>query len=199
MSNCARFAQTLMESGSELVYGGTENHLVLVNLKPKGIDGSRVEKVLEAVHIAANKNTVPGDVSAMVPGTLALTSRGFVEEDFAKVAYFFDLAVKLALKIKGEAKGTKLKDFVAAMESSTFQSELSKLRTDVEEYANNSAQLGKPRLRPLINLYPNLITKEDLLTPTELAPSNNFSSQELYGFEVHILLKFNVIKCYPCN
>ncbi|KAI3722603.1 hypothetical protein L2E82_33644 [Cichorium intybus] len=45
MSNCARFAQTLMESGSELVSGGTENHSVLVNLKPKGIDGSRVEKV----------------------------------------------------------------------------------------------------------------------------------------------------------
>ncbi|KAI3720997.1 hypothetical protein L2E82_31998 [Cichorium intybus] len=91
------YDQTLMESGSKLVSGGTENHLVLVNLKPKGIDGSRVEKVLEAVHIAANKNTVPG--------TPALTSSGFVEEDFAKVVYFFDLAVKLALKIKGEAKG----------------------------------------------------------------------------------------------
>lgn len=147
MSNSTRFAQTLMDSGYELVSGGTDNHLVLVNLKPKGIDGSRVEKVLEAVHIAANKNTVPGDVSAMVPGgirmgTPALTSRGFVEEDFAKVAYFFDLAVKLALKIKGEAQGTKLKDFVAAMESSTFQAELSKLRHDVEEYAKQFPTIG---------------------------------------------------------
>lgn len=43
-----------------------------------------------------------------VLGTPALTSRGFIEEDFAKVAYFFDLAVKLALKIKGEAKGIYL-------------------------------------------------------------------------------------------
>ncbi|KDO36562.1 hypothetical protein CISIN_1g032233mg [Citrus sinensis] len=97
--------------GYELVSGGTENHLVLVNLKNKGIDGSRVEKVLEAVHIAANKNTVPGDVSAMVPGgirmgTPALTSRGFVEEDFAKVAYFFDAAVKLTVKIKSETQGS---------------------------------------------------------------------------------------------
>lgn len=64
--------QTLMDSGYELVSGGTENHLVLVNLKPKGIDGSRVEKVMEAVHIAANKNTVPGDVSAMVPGGIRM-------------------------------------------------------------------------------------------------------------------------------
>ncbi|PHT55104.1 Serine hydroxymethyltransferase 1, mitochondrial [Capsicum baccatum] len=74
---------------------------------PIGIDGSRVEKVLEAVHIAANKNTVPGDVSAMVPdgirmGTPALTSRGFIEEDFVKVAEFFDAAVKIAVKIKAE-------------------------------------------------------------------------------------------------
>ena len=103
----------------------------------QGIDGSRVEKVLESVHIAANKNTVPGDVSAMVPGgirmgnglyltrqcslilftanfldkcnctsgTPALTSRGFVEEDFAKVADFFDASVKLAVKMKAETKG----------------------------------------------------------------------------------------------
>lgn len=148
LSNCSKFAQTLMKRGYELVSGGTDNHLVLVNLKPKGIDGSRVEKVLEAVHIAANKNTVPGDVSAMVPGgirmgTPALTSRGFVEEDFAKVAEYFDSAVKLALKIKSEAKGTKLKDFVAAMQASApIQSEISKLRHDVEEYAKQFPTIG---------------------------------------------------------
>ncbi|NBH36914.1 hypothetical protein D3Z58_26335, partial [Clostridiaceae bacterium] len=140
LSNCAKFAQTLSKNGYELVSGGTDNHLVLVNLKPKGIDGSRVEKVLEAVHIAANKNTVPGDVSAMVPGgirmgTPALTSRGFIEEDFAKVAHFFDAAVQLSLKIKAETKGTKLKDFVATLSSPSFQSEVAKLRHDVEEYA----------------------------------------------------------------
>ncbi|KAJ6727613.1 SERINE HYDROXYMETHYLTRANSFERASE [Salix purpurea] len=135
LSNCSKFAQSLVEKGYELVSGGTENHLVLVNLKNKGIDGSRVEKVLESVHIAANKNTVPGDVSAMVPGgirmgTPALTSRGFVEEDFAKVAHFFDASVKLAMKIKAETKGTKLKDFLVTMQSTHFQSEISKLPTD---------------------------------------------------------------------
>ncbi|KAJ6892815.1 hypothetical protein NC651_025890 [Populus alba x Populus x berolinensis] len=149
LSNCAKFAQSLVEKGYELVSGGTENHLVLVNLKNKGIDGSRVEKVLESVHIAANKNTVPGDVSAMVPGgirmgkglyltrqcalilftatfldrhnctsgTPALTSRGFVEEDFAKVADFFDAAVKVAVKIKAETKGKQIsEEFVYSME-----------------------------------------------------------------------------------
>ncbi|KAL9351176.1 hypothetical protein Peur_053856 [Populus x canadensis] len=147
LSNCAKFAQSLVEKGYELVSGGTENHLVLVNLKNKGIDGSRVEKVLESVHIAANKNTVPGDVSAMVPGgirmgTPALTSRGFVEEDFAKVADFFDAAVKLAVKIKAETKGTKLKDFLATQSAPHFQSEISKLRRDVEEYAKQFPTIG---------------------------------------------------------
>ncbi|KAF8404754.1 hypothetical protein HHK36_009643 [Tetracentron sinense] len=184
LSNCSKFAQyellkllilqTLVKHGYDLVSGGTENHLVLVNLKNKGIDGSRVEKVLESVHIAANKNTVPGDVSAMVPGgirmgrglflghlvpvsflakliwfdeihvsgTPALTSRGFVEEDFAKVADFFDSAVKVALKIKAETKGTKLKDFVATMQSAHIQSEITKLRHEVEEYAKQFPTIG---------------------------------------------------------
>ncbi|XP_010254621.1 PREDICTED: serine hydroxymethyltransferase, mitochondrial [Nelumbo nucifera] len=148
LSNCSKFAQSLVEKGYELVSGGTENHLVLVNLKNKGIDGSRVEKVLELVHIAANKNTVPGDVSAMVPGgirmgTPALTSRGFVEEDFVKVADFFDTAVKLAVKIKAETKGTKLKDFLATIQTSAnVQSEISKLRHEVEEYAKQFPTIG---------------------------------------------------------
>ncbi|CAL9129759.1 unnamed protein product [Musa hybrid cultivar] len=149
LSNCARFAQCLIEKGYELVSGGTENHLVLVNLKNKGIDGSRVEKVLELVHIAANKNTVPGDVSAMVPGgirmgTPALTSRGFVEEDFAKVAHFFDTAVKLALKTKAETKGgSKLKDFLATIQTdANIQSEIAKLRHEVEEYAKQFPTIG---------------------------------------------------------
>ena len=64
---------------------------MLLDLRPAGVDGSRVERVMELAHMAANKNTVPGDVSAMVPGGLrmgspALTSRGFVEADFKRVA-----------------------------------------------------------------------------------------------------------------
>ena len=66
---------------------------MLTDLRPKGVDGSRVERVMELAHIAANKNTVPGDTSALVPGGLrmgspALTSRGFTEQDFDKVAEF---------------------------------------------------------------------------------------------------------------
>ena len=89
LSNCSKFAQRLLEKGYELVSGGIENHLVLVNLRNKGIDCSRMEKVLESVHIAANKNAIPGDVSAMVPGgirmgTPALTFRDFCQGRFLR-------------------------------------------------------------------------------------------------------------------
>ncbi|KFM26246.1 Serine hydroxymethyltransferase, mitochondrial [Auxenochlorella protothecoides] len=119
LANCQALAKGLLDAGVNLVSGGTENHLVLADLRPRGVDGSRVERVLELAHIAANKNTVPGDVSAMVPGGLrmgtpALTSRGFVESDFAKVAAFVNRGVDIAKELKGK-HGPKLKDFRDAL------------------------------------------------------------------------------------
>eukprot|EP00889_Picochlorum_renovo_P005258 jgi/Picre1/32288/NNA_007634.t1 len=107
LRNSQALAKGLAERDFSLVSGGTENHIVLTDLRPKQVDGSRVERVLELAHIAANKNTVPGDVSAMVPGGLrmgspALTSRGFVEADFEQVAEFVDRAVGIAASIKKE-------------------------------------------------------------------------------------------------
>ena len=52
--------------------GGTDNHLVLVDLRPKGTDGSRVDRVLELVEMSVNKNTCAGDKSAVTPGGLRL-------------------------------------------------------------------------------------------------------------------------------
>ncbi len=82
VKNCSRFATTLLSKGYHLVGGGSDNHLVLVDLKKSrnGLDGARVERVMELVNLAANKNTIPGDVSAMTPGgirmgTPALTTR----------------------------------------------------------------------------------------------------------------------------
>ena len=78
------------QHGYNLVSGGTDNHLVLVDLKPCGVDGARVEWVLDEAHITLNKNSVAGDTSALVPGgirigTPALTTRGFMESDFELV------------------------------------------------------------------------------------------------------------------
>eukprot|EP00271_Cylindrocystis_brebissonii_P000131 TRINITY_DN1017_c0_g1_i1.p1 TRINITY_DN1017_c0_g1~~TRINITY_DN1017_c0_g1_i1.p1 ORF type:complete len:593 (-),score=111.00 TRINITY_DN1017_c0_g1_i1:683-2215(-) len=147
LSNCARFAQKLQELGYELVSGGTDNHLVLVNLKNKGLDGSRVERIMELAHIAANKNTVPGDVSALVPGgvrmgTPALTSRGFTEADFEHVAELFHEAVLIAGKAK-EASGPKLKDFREFVASSApLQEDINALKEKVESFAKQFPTIG---------------------------------------------------------
>lgn len=92
LRNASYLAKNLVERGYDIVSGGTDNHLLLVNVRGKGVDGSRVERVLELASIALNKNTVPGDKSAFNPGgirmgTHAMTSRGFVEEDFGKVCF----------------------------------------------------------------------------------------------------------------
>lgn len=65
--NSSAMADRFLELDYKLVSGGTENHLLVLDLRPKGVDGSRVERVLEMAHIATNKNTVPGE-----PHTTAL-------------------------------------------------------------------------------------------------------------------------------
>ena len=97
--------------GYNIVSGGTDNHLVLVDLKDKDIDGARVERVLELVGVASNKNTVPGDKSAMKPGGLrmgspAMTTRGFQPEDFKRVADVVHRAVTITQRLDKEAKAS---------------------------------------------------------------------------------------------
>lgn len=145
LSNSSALADGLRRRGYSLVSGGTDNHIVLVDLRPSGVDGSRVERVLELAHIAANKNTVPGDVSAMVPGGLrmgspALTSRGFVERDFDQVAEFVHRGVEIAKALKAKT-GSKLKDFREYLLSNPVP-EIDSLRTDVEEFAKKFPTIG---------------------------------------------------------
>ena len=150
LANCERFASTLNSLDYSLVSGGTDNHLVLVDLKAsKGIDGARVERILEMACVATNKNTVPGDKSALTPGgirmgTPALTSRGLGADDFVKVAEFFDRGVKIACDIKATEEGKKLKSFRnACLEKGLdVHPDLRKLRADVSEFANGFDTVG---------------------------------------------------------
>ena len=117
---------------------------MLTDLRPQAVDGSRVERVLELAHIATNKNTVPGDVSAMVPGGLrmgspALTSRGFVEPDFDKVAEFVDRGVKIAQDVKKQTGN--LKSFKDSLDKNE-PAALSELREEVEEFSKQFPTIG---------------------------------------------------------
>mmetsp|Transcript_49770 Transcript_49770/g.74223 ORF Transcript_49770/g.74223 Transcript_49770/m.74223 type:complete len:507 (-) Transcript_49770:213-1733(-) len=149
LKNSKRLAEELTKLGYDLVSGGTDNHLVLVNLKSSvGIDGARVERVLELACIATNKNTVPGDKSALMPGGIrmgapALTSRGLEEDDFTKVAEFFDRAVKIALKLKNTEQGKKVKGFREMCSvGPTVDDDLVTLRADVSEFACSFPTVG---------------------------------------------------------
>ncbi|PIA41414.1 hypothetical protein AQUCO_02200078v1 [Aquilegia coerulea] len=125
ISNCKALASRLIELGYKLVSGGSDNHLVLVDLRPMGIDGARVEKILDMASITLNKNSVPGDKSALVPGgirigTPAMTTRGFSERDFIATADFIHEGVQVALEAKKSVKGSKLQDFMNFVGSPDF-------------------------------------------------------------------------------
>jgi len=109
VANAGVFASSLQGAGYTLVSGGTDNHMLLVDLRPQGLDGARVERVCELAGLAVNKNTVPGDKSALVPsgirmGTPALTSRGFDEKDFAQVVRWLPLLL-LGLRLLAAGAG----------------------------------------------------------------------------------------------
>ena len=95
--NCKALAEALLSEGFELVSGGTDNHLMLVDLRPMGITGKEMEKRLDEVHITVNKNAIPNDpekpfvTSGVRVGTPAVTTRGLVEEDMKTIARLFKL------------------------------------------------------------------------------------------------------------
>jgi len=139
LTNCQALAKAMMSKGYTLVSGGTENHLILADLKPSGIDGARVESVLEMAQIAINKNTVPGDKSAFIPGgirigTPALTSRGFGPTDFEQVAEFIHRGVVIAKEVNASCAGKKLADFKSALKAKEW-SAITALRHDVEAFS----------------------------------------------------------------
>ena len=95
--NAKALAEALLAEGFELVSGGTDNHLMLVDLRPMGITGKEMEKRLDEVHITVNKNAIPNDpekpfvTSGVRVGTPAVTTRGLVEEDMKTIAHLFKL------------------------------------------------------------------------------------------------------------
>ncbi|ATP38966.1 serine hydroxymethyltransferase [Solibacillus sp. R5-41] len=99
-ANAKALAQSLMNEGVEIVSGGTDNHLLLLNVKSLGLTGKVAEHVLDEVAITTNKNTIPYDTekpfvtSGVRVGTAAITSRGFTEEDAIEVGKIIALVLK---------------------------------------------------------------------------------------------------------
>jgi len=100
VSNARRLSAELLERGYRLVSGGTDNHLMLVDLRKKGLTGAQAEVILDKAWITVNKNSIPFDpekpavTSGIRLGTPAVTSRGMVEEDMAVIAQFIHQALE---------------------------------------------------------------------------------------------------------
>lgn len=157
ISNAKALGGALVKKGHKLATGGTDNHLLLWDVRSMGLTGSKVEKVLELASITTNKNSIPGDVSAMNPGgvrlgTPALTSRGFCEDDFVVVADFLHrgcevamLAQKIAVSEGNSGdkhidvnhkKKVLLKEYIQVVTSNQIiQGQIAQLRQDVETFA----------------------------------------------------------------
>ena len=123
--------------------GGTENHLLLWDLRPEGLTGSKVEHACDLCHITLNKNSVMGDVSALSPGgvrigTPALTTRGFKEADFEQVGEFLDRVVKICSRVQAKA-GKKLSAFKKEIAD---DEELKQIHKEVNEFANRFPMPG---------------------------------------------------------
>ena len=99
MTNAKVMAKTIMSNGIDIVSGGTENHIVLVDLRNKNITGKDAEAVLGKAEITVNKNMVPFDdkspfvTSGIRIGTAAVTTRGLKEDDMLKIVDFIDKAI----------------------------------------------------------------------------------------------------------
>lgn len=111
VKNAQALAKALQSRGFNLVSGGTDNHLMLIDLQNMGITGKDAEKLLDAANITCNKNTIPNDpaspfvTSGIRLGTPAVTARGMVEEDMDVIAEAISLVVKDVENNKEKAIG----------------------------------------------------------------------------------------------
>ena len=111
VKNCAALCSGLTKRGIRIVSGGTDNHLMLVDLRGTGITGKAMEKLLDEANITCNKNAIPNDpespfvTSGVRLGTAAVTSRGMKEEDMDQIAEAISLMIQDGGKNKEAAKG----------------------------------------------------------------------------------------------
>ncbi|MFL6559162.1 MAG: serine hydroxymethyltransferase [Bacillus sp. (in: firmicutes)] len=119
ITNAQRLAESLQKEGLKLVSGGTDNHLLLVDVTTLGLTGKVAEKVLDEVGITVNKNTIPFDpqspfvTSGVRIGTAAVTSRGFVEADMDEIASI------IAFTLKNHEDAAKLEEAQGRVEALT--------------------------------------------------------------------------------
>ena len=139
IKNMQAGSEYLLNKGFKLVSGGTDNHLCLIDMRSKGTDGGRIQALTEHTLISLNKNTVPGDKSALNPsgiriGSPAMTTRGCKTGDYIQIMKFLERVTEITNNISKKVPGTKLKDFKEALKGELENSEIISLRKEVEDF-----------------------------------------------------------------
>jgi glycine hydroxymethyltransferase len=137
--NAQTLAKELEERGFKIITGGTDNHLMLVDLRNKGISGGKAEKILEYVGISVNKNTIPGDLSALNPngiriGTPAITTRGLKEIDMIYLADIISTIINIGTIIQVNFDTKTISEFVKHF---VCNDELNTIKDEIKKYMCN--------------------------------------------------------------
>ena len=112
VANAKVMAESLLDEGFDLVTGGTDNHLMLADLRPMGITGKELQNRLDENHITLNKNAIPGDpekpsvTSGVRIGTAAVTTRGLGAEEMKRIAHCVALTARDFAGTAAEVKAT---------------------------------------------------------------------------------------------
>ena len=137
IANCQALYHALKKHGEKFITDGTDNHLLMWDLRPHDLTGAKVDKVLDKMHITTNKNSLVGDKSALNPGgvrlgTPAMTTRGMKEPEMEVIAGFLLRAIAISKRIQGVV-GKQLKDFLPAIES---DEEIKQVGEEVKAFAS---------------------------------------------------------------
>ena len=136
--NAKIMCETFVQKGYNVVTGGTDNHLFLLNLKNKGISGARAEKILEYVGIYVNKNTVPGDTSALNPsgiriGTSAITSLNMSCTDVRFVVEYIHKVLTEGVNIIKNNEPKNMEEFMEHVKKNEL---INHIKTSVKNFMN---------------------------------------------------------------
>ncbi|TIA91718.1 hypothetical protein E3P81_01830 [Wallemia ichthyophaga] len=150
IDNSRIIAEELLKYGYKLQTSGSDNHLVLWDLRPLGIAGSKIETICDLLHITLNKNAVAGDTSAVVPGgvrigTAALTSRSMKGEEMKQVAQFLHRSVQIAIEAQKLAGNKLLKNFVNVVNTNEkISNDVKTLNKEVHDFSVKFPLPGVP-------------------------------------------------------
>jgi glycine hydroxymethyltransferase len=170
-ANARALSSCLKKAGYNVVTQGTDNHIVLWDARSTHLSGAKIEKLLEAVDISVNKNTLVSDVSALNPGgvrlgTLAMTTRGMGTKNMRQIADFLIRVVQIGQEIEAAAlqeeaeaagsvtssqplKAVKLKAFLELAQKMDFAGRLAQIKEEVNALATSFPLPGRKPSMPV--------------------------------------------------